>query len=83
MQGYPQVTAQVCLYGHAQYSPGRTWDWCTWRSDGQDSAQPSLVRPVEREVLTELLDETKAGTFRCRRWLLRAEVEALAAKRKA
>jgi hypothetical protein len=43
---------------------------------------PGLIRAIERGVLTELVDPTKAGTFRCRRWLLRAEVEALAAKRK-
>lgn len=40
---------------------------------------PGLVRAVERGVLTELIDQTRAGTSRSRRWLLRAEVRALAA----
>lgn len=43
---------------------------------------PGLVRAVERGVLTELLDAQHAGWRRDRRWLLRAEVKALAAKRK-
>lgn len=57
---------------------------CTMREarDLTGLTYPGLVRAVERGVLTELLDQTKAGTFRRRRWLLRTEVEALAAKRK-
>ena len=57
---------------------------CTMRQarDLTGLTYPGLVRAIERGVLTELLDAEHTGWRRDRRWLLRAEVEALAAKRK-
>ena len=43
---------------------------------------PGLVRALERGILTELIDPTRAGTRSRRRYLLRTEVIALAASRK-
>ena len=57
---------------------------CTMREARDLTAltYPGLVRAIERGVLTELLDAEHTGWRRDRRWLLRSEVEALAAKRK-